>query len=54
LPGSEVFFVGVGASDVEVELVGVDFGEEIAAASEVFEIEERVFSRRWTVSTSLW
>ncbi len=35
--------MGVGASDVEVELVGVDFGEEIAAASEVFEIEERVF-----------
>ena len=43
LPWSEVFFVGVGASDVEVELVGVDFGEEIAAASEVFEIEELVF-----------
>jgi len=35
--------VGVGSCDIEVELVSVDFGEEIAAAGEVFEIKELVF-----------
>src|SRR5665213_1409739 len=38
-----MFFVRVGASEVEVELVGVDFGEEIASAGEVFQVEELVF-----------
>jgi hypothetical protein len=32
--------VGVGPREVEVELVGVHFGEEVAAAREVFQIEE--------------
>ena len=31
LPGAEVLFVGVGADEVEVKLVGESFGEEIAA-----------------------
>ena len=38
-----MFFVRVGTSEVEVELVGVGFGEEIAAAGEVFQVEELVF-----------
>jgi hypothetical protein len=43
LPGTLIFFVGVGASEIEIELVGVHFGEELAAAGEVFQIEELVF-----------
>ncbi len=35
--------MGVGSCEVEVELVGVGFGEEIAAAGEVFQVEELVF-----------
>jgi hypothetical protein len=37
------FFVGVGTDEIEVKLVGVSLGEEIAAAGEVFQIEELVF-----------
>ena len=36
-------FVRVGAHEVEVELVGVDLGEEVAAAGEGFQIKELVF-----------
>src|SRR5690242_20886002 len=43
LPGAEIFLVGIGTHQVEVELVGVDFGEEVAAAGEVFQIEELIF-----------
>jgi hypothetical protein len=43
LPGTEVMFVGVGADEVEVELVGKGFGEEIAAVREGFQIEELIF-----------
>jgi len=31
LPGTEVLLGGVGADEVEVELVGEGFGEEVAA-----------------------
>ena len=34
LPGAEVLFVGVGADEVEVELIGKGLGEEITAAGE--------------------
>src|ERR1700726_4482628 len=43
LPGAEIFFVGVGPHEVEVELIGVDLGEEVSPAGKVFEIEELVF-----------
>ena len=43
LPGAEVLFVGIGADEVEVELVGEGFGEEIAAAGERFQVEELIF-----------
>ena len=32
LPGGEVLFMGVGADEVEIELVGEGFGQKIAAA----------------------
>jgi hypothetical protein len=43
LPGTEILFVGVGANEVEVELVGESFGEEIAAIGERFQVEEFIF-----------
>jgi hypothetical protein len=43
LPRSEVLFVGVGAGEVEVELVGEGLGEEVAAVGERFQIEELIF-----------
>src|SRR5581483_11514048 len=43
LPGTLIFFVGVGTDKIEIELIGVGFGEEVAAAGEVFQIEELVF-----------
>ena len=43
LPGSLKFLVGVGPGEIEVELVGMDFGEEVTAALEEFQIEELVF-----------
>lgn len=43
LPRALIFFVGVGAHEIEVELVGVHLGEKIAAAGEIFQIEELVF-----------
>src|SRR5712692_9849235 len=45
LPGAEILFVGVGAGEVEVELVGVSLGEEVAAAGERFQIEELIFDQ---------
>ena len=45
LPGAEILFVGVEADEVEVELVGMSFGEEVAAAGEGFQIEELVFDQ---------
>ena len=35
--------MGVGSHEVEIELVGVDLGQEVAAACEVFQVEELVF-----------
>src|SRR5258707_8631103 len=43
LPGAEVLLVRVGADQVEVELVGESFGEEIATPRERFQIEELIF-----------
>ena len=43
LPGAEILFVGVGADEVEVELIGASFGEEIATPVEGLQIEELVF-----------
>jgi hypothetical protein len=43
LPGAEIFFVGVGAYEIEIELVGVCFGEEVAPAGERFQVKEFVF-----------
>jgi len=43
LPGAEVLFVGIGANEVEVELVGEGFGEEVASAGERFQVEELIF-----------
>jgi hypothetical protein len=43
LPGAEVLFVGVGANQVEVELIGESLGKEVAAAVERFQVEELVF-----------
>jgi hypothetical protein len=43
LPGAEIFFVRVGSDEVEVELVGLSLGEEVAAALERFQVEELVF-----------
>ena len=43
LPGAEVLFMGVGADEVEIELVGEGFGEEIAAARKGFQVEELIF-----------
>ena len=45
LPGAEVLFVGVGADEVEVELIGKGLGEEITAAGERFQIEELIFDQ---------
>ena len=43
LPGVNIVFVRVGSHEIEVELVGVGFGEEIAPAGEIFQVEELVF-----------
>lgn len=43
LPGALIFFVGVGSDEIEVQLVGVRFGEEVTPAGEVFQIKELVF-----------
>jgi hypothetical protein len=43
LPRAEVLLVGVGANEIEVELVSAGFGQEVAAAGERFQIEELVF-----------
>jgi hypothetical protein len=46
--------VGVGPREIEVELVGVNLGEEIAAAREVFQVKELIFFEAMHSSTSLW
>ena len=33
----------VGPHQIEVELIGVNFGKEVSQASEIFEIEELIF-----------
>ena len=43
MPGTLVFLVRVWSHEVEVELVGVHFDEEVATAGEVFQIEELIF-----------
>ena len=43
LPRTEELLVGVGADEVEVELIGMDLGEKVSAANKVFQIEELVF-----------
>src|SRR5579863_2245222 len=43
LPGTLIFLVRIGAHQVEVELVGVRFGQEVAATGEIFEIKELIF-----------
>ena len=43
LPGAEILFVGVGAGEVEVELVSEGFSQEVAAAEERFQVEELIF-----------
>ena len=43
MPRALISFVGVGADQVEVELVSVHFGKEFSTTGEVFEIEELVF-----------
>ena len=45
LPGSLIFFVGVRPRKIEIELVGLRFGEEFAAAGEGFQIEELIFDQ---------
>ena len=34
LPGAEILFVSIGTGEIEVELVGEGFGQEITAAGE--------------------
>src|SRR5712692_996708 len=43
LPWGETSFMGVGTSQVEVELVEGSLGQEVGAAGEGFQIEEFVF-----------
>ena len=43
LPRAEVLFVEVGANEVEVELVGESFRQEIAATGERFQVKELIF-----------
>jgi hypothetical protein len=43
LPGAEVLFVRVGADEVEIELVGEGFGEEVGATGKRFQVEELIF-----------
>lgn len=40
LPWGAVSFVGVGASAVEVELVAANFGEELGATAEGYQVVE--------------
>jgi hypothetical protein len=43
LPRGEILFVGVGTDEVEVELIGEGFAEEVATVGERFQVEELVF-----------
>ena len=45
LPRGEILFVGIGADEVEVKLIGVGLGEEIATAGERFQVEELIFDQ---------
>ena len=42
-PRGEIVFVGIGAGEIEVELVSEGFGQEIAATGERFQVEELIF-----------
>jgi len=46
LPGVQGFFVRAGPHEIEVQLIGVHFGEEVGATGEVFQVEEFVFQSR--------
>jgi hypothetical protein len=43
LPRAQILFVGVRPREIEIRLIGVDLGEEIAAASEIFQIKKFIF-----------
>jgi hypothetical protein len=43
--GAEILFVGVGAGEVEVELVGEGFGQEGAAAEKGFQCKQLIFDQ---------
>jgi hypothetical protein len=43
LPRAEVLFVGVGANQIEVDLIGEGLGEEVSPAGERFQVKELVF-----------
>jgi tartrate dehydratase alpha subunit/fumarate hydratase class I-like protein len=43
LPRAEVLFMRVGTDQVEVELVGKGFGEEVAPTVERFQVKELIF-----------
>ncbi len=45
LPGAEVLFVGIGADEVEVELVGKSFGEKVSPPRERFQVKELIFDK---------
>ena len=45
LPWGEASFVGVGTSQIEVELVEGNLGEEVGAVLESFQVEELVFDQ---------
>jgi hypothetical protein len=40
-----IFFVGVGTSQVEVELIGLCLGEEISTAGKQLQIKELIFDQ---------
>jgi hypothetical protein len=45
LPRGETSFMGIGASQVEVELVERSLGHELGATAEAFQVEELVFDK---------
>lgn len=45
LPRAETCFVGIGASEIEIELVERSFGQEVSAVGERFQVKELVFNQ---------
>ena len=43
LPRAEIFLMRVWPDEVEVQLIGLRFGEEVATARERFQIKELIF-----------